>query len=220
MTTDYRELEERAKAAGHDDRLMDGQLYLDLADAIKALREENERLKFALDRWKLAESLDLECQCAPDKQVKTFTRNCGYVCGQCGKLIGLSDAALSPKGNTVPDTEMWVRATDYDALRVDYLNATQGRDIATSERDAASAECARLTAERAALYEKLVEEREMHRRAQHPEPFHIGAVYTQRGGIRYMLPIVHQWNEYPDIALEVGWCEALAASAQEKKPRV
>ena len=70
-------------------------------------------------------------------------------------------------------------------------------------------------AERDALYEKLVEEREMHRRAQHPEPFHIGAVYTERGGIRYMLPIVHQWNEYPDIALEVGWCEAPAAIAAD-----
>ena len=77
------------------------------------------------------------------------------------------------------------------------------------------AEVARLTAERAALYEKLVEEREIHRRAQHPEPFHIGAVYTERGGIRYMLPIVHQWNEYPDIALEVGWCEAPAAIAAD-----
>jgi hypothetical protein len=113
---------------------------------------------------------------------------------------------MAIKGNTVADTEMWVSAIDYDALRADFLNAVLGRDIAINERDA--------------LYEKLVEEREMHRRAQHPEPFHIGAVYTQRGGIRYMLPIVHQWNEYPDIALEVGWCEALAASAQEKKPRV
>ena len=50
------------------------------------------------------------------------------------------------EGDTVPDTEMFVRAADYDALRVDYLNATQGRDIATSERDAALAECARLRA--------------------------------------------------------------------------
>jgi hypothetical protein len=55
---------------------------------------------------------------------------------------------MAIKGNTVPDTEMFVRATDYDALRADFLNAVQGRDIATSERDAARAEVARLTAER------------------------------------------------------------------------
>ena len=69
---------------------------------------------------------------------------------------------MAIKGNTVPDTEMWVREIDYDALRVDYLNAVQGRDIAINERDearkdrnaawverdAAKAECARLTAER------------------------------------------------------------------------
>jgi hypothetical protein len=52
---------------------------------------------------------------------------------------------MAIKGNTVPDTEMFVRATDYDALRVDYLNATQGRDIATSERDALRAELVRIS---------------------------------------------------------------------------
>jgi hypothetical protein len=87
--TDYRELEDKARSIG-------SKWTLEVADAIKALREENERLKFVLDRWKLAESLDLECQCEPGKQVKTFTRNCGYVCGHCGKFIGLSDADLLP----------------------------------------------------------------------------------------------------------------------------
>ena len=100
--TDYRELEQELRLprtvfwGGHNGPDAPHPLMLKSADAIKALREENERLKFVLDRWKLAESLDLECQCAPDKRVKTFTHNCGYVCGYCGKLIGLSDAALSP----------------------------------------------------------------------------------------------------------------------------
>ena len=67
---------------------------------------------------------------------------------------------MAIKGNTVPDTEMWVREIDYDALRADFLNAVQGRDIAINERDlwkdsarafkaerdAALAECARLRA--------------------------------------------------------------------------
>jgi hypothetical protein len=98
--TDYRELEDRLRELVELREgvtfIADEDLFRSTADAIKALREENERLKFVLDRWKLAESRDLECQCEPDKQVKTFTRNCGYVCGHCGKLIGLSDAALSP----------------------------------------------------------------------------------------------------------------------------
>lgn len=94
--TDYSELVERLRERTFAKTPGMQRTCEEAAAAIEALREENEQLKFALDRWKLAESLDLECQCAPDKQVKTFTRNCGYVCGQCGKLIGLSDAALSP----------------------------------------------------------------------------------------------------------------------------
>ena len=43
--TDYSGLVERAKAAGHDERLADGQLYLDLAAAIEAQRERIERLE-------------------------------------------------------------------------------------------------------------------------------------------------------------------------------
>ena len=45
----------------------------------------------------------------------------------------------------VPDTEMWVRESDYDTLRVDYLNAVQGRDIAINERDALRAELVRIS---------------------------------------------------------------------------
>ena len=62
-----------------------------------------------------------------------------------------------------------------------------------------------LREEIAKLHEALRQEREYHRQKSYPEPFRIGAVYAQRDGIRYMLPIIGQWNEYPDIAIEVGW---------------
>ena len=52
---------------------------------------------------------------------------------------------MATKGNTVPDTEMWVRAIDYDALRADFLNAVLGRDIAINERDALRAELVRIS---------------------------------------------------------------------------
>ena len=52
---------------------------------------------------------------------------------------------MAIKGNTVPDTEMWVRAIDYDALRADFLNAVLGRDIAINERDALRAELVRIS---------------------------------------------------------------------------
>jgi len=68
------------------------------------------------------------------------------------------------------------------------------------------AKCAELEKDAARLREGLNDELEMARHRQYPEPFRVGAVYTQRGNIPYMLPIIHQGNERPDIALEVGGC--------------
>jgi hypothetical protein len=88
-----------------------------------------------------------------------------------------------------------VMAHDYDALRVDYLNAVQGRDIAINERDAAEVE-------RNALREALVEARRW-----------IGDGEFSDGLHRDL------WTpQYKAAVDKVD--EALAASAQEKKPRV
>ena len=79
---------------------------------------------------------------------------------EIARLTAERDAPAGPRNG--PSDEMWVREIDYDALRADFLNAVQGRDIAINERDearkdrnaawverdAAKAECARLTAER------------------------------------------------------------------------
>lgn len=108
-------------------------------------------------------------------------------------------------------------ARDMDALRAELA---EGNRVIAETADVRNSWCAEyvkarderdaLQAQVAGLREALEQEREMYRRAKHPDPFKIGIVYTQRDGIRYLLPIVRQWNEYPDVALEVGWCAALA----------
>lgn len=71
------------------------------------------------------------------------------------------------------------------------------------------AEVERLTKERDEARVALYEEREMSRRRQYPAPYRIGNVYTRRDGLIFLLPIVNQWAEYPDIAIEVGWSPVL-----------
>ena len=96
---------------------------------------------------------------------------------------------MAIKGNTVPDTEMWVREIDYDALRADFLNAVLGRDIAINERDALR-EALEKAADTYADFSKYF--------------FMLGK-----------MPLAD--------ACEISQAacrEALAASAQEKKPRV
>jgi len=92
------------------------------------------------------------------------------------------------------DPNDYVLASDYDALAA---------RLAEAERE-------------------LEECREMFRRAQHPELFKVRCVYTQRDGLQYLLPIVGQWGEWPDIFLEVGWSPAFvepraADSAADRK---
>ena len=96
----------------------------------------------------------------------------------------------------VPDTEMWVRESDYDTLRVDYLNAVQGRDIAINERDAAEVE-------RNALREVLEK-----------------AADTFADFSKYFF-MLGKMSLADACEISQAACrEALAASAQEKKPRV
>jgi len=89
----------------------------------------------------------------------------------------------------------------------DWQQAIDERDALIAERDA-------LRAENEALRHALEGEREMARRREYPEPFRVKAVYATRDDVRYMLPIIHQWNEWPYIALEVGWI----AAAKGKTP--
>ena len=112
---------------------------------------------------------------------------------------------MAIKGNTVPYTEMWVRvqdtkmwvpAIDYDALRADFLNAVLGRDIAINERDAAEVE-------RNALREVLEK-----------------AADTFADFSKYFF-MLGKMSLADACEISQAACrEALAASAQEKKPRV
>ena len=54
---------------------------------------------------------------------------------EIARLTAERDAPAGPRNG--PSDEMWVREIDYDALRADFLNAVQGRDIAINERDEA-----------------------------------------------------------------------------------
>jgi hypothetical protein len=73
----------------------------------------------------------------------------------------------------------------------------------------------RLRAQLAKAQSVIHNEREMARRRLYPDPFKICSVYTRRGGLTYMLPIVKQWHEYPDVAIEVGWCDALRGGGEK-----
>lgn len=100
----------------------------------------------------------------------------------------------------VPESEISRLRTKLEAAKRILIDRAVQQGKVEAERDALWAELEK--ARRA-----LDEEREMARRLQYPEPFKIGSVYTKRDGITYLLPIVGQWHEYPDVAVEVGWSD-------------
>jgi hypothetical protein len=96
------------------------------------------------------------------------------------------------------------------------FESDQALEAATALRDL-QAKLAEAERDALKLRKALNDEREMARLRQYPEPFRVGAVYTQRGNVRYMLPIIHQWNEWPDIALEVGFIDAALALGERQQ---
>jgi hypothetical protein len=131
----------------------------------------------------------------------------------CNEMARDMDALRGELAEAKAESDKWERLCK---AMCDELDAECGPDCDSyshAENCAAISHVAlfrKLKAQVSGLREALEQEREMYRRAKHPDPFKIGIVYTQRDGIRYLLPIVRQWNEYPDVALEVEWCAALA----------
>jgi hypothetical protein len=54
------------------------------------------------------------------------------------------------------------------------------------------------------LREALHAEREMHRHRAYPEPFKVGAVLGRSGNMSYALQILHVWNNWPTVDIEVS----------------
>jgi hypothetical protein len=73
----------------------------------------------------------------------------------------------------------------------------------------------RQSAELEACREALNLELEIARERKYPQPFRVSHVYVTRGDVRYLLPIIRQWNEWPDIAIEVGYIDAALAATDE-----
>jgi hypothetical protein len=54
------------------------------------------------------------------------------------------------------------------------------------------------------LREAQYQYQEYERRRQYPEPFKVGAVLGRRGNMSYALQILHVWNNWPNVDIEVG----------------
>jgi hypothetical protein len=96
------------------------------------------------------------------------------------------------------------------AERDDACAKLQGHiNAVESERDALAQRCERLE-------NALQEEREMQQHRQYPEPFRVGSVLGRYENFSYPLQILHVWNNWPCVDVEVSlpFKPALAASGE------
>lgn len=61
-----------------------------------------------------------------------------------------------------------------------------------------------LREDNAKLRAALHDEHEYHRKRAYPEPFKVGAVLGRAGDLSYALQILHVWNNWPNVDIEVA----------------
>jgi hypothetical protein len=66
------------------------------------------------------------------------------------------------------------------------------------------------------LEDALEKEREYSRKRQYPEPFKVGAVLGRYKNKSYALQILHVWNNWPNVDIEVALPFAVNPSSEAK----